>query len=326
MARTPTGQSLKVLETYPAGAFQYQLAVEPGIIRKEAYTEPRKAYPMSVRLLKNGKPADKKILRQAAASPDFERQPGWDEPHPDPESRIWRFDRLPGRAAENPEKLWLWQSGHESDYVGVLARPVALGAKYPMLLVTQLAGFEHLYRNHALYRIDNGKLEKVWSFSEAGRPMYTTVSPVRIQNRPALLFWQTRWGWQADEREADVHQISLLRWQNDKAVIETTPLPTLDIPLYAVAINFYPDVAQARQAAKAMVCDIEAPALERASDAYPFPGIEIYALDYPPLAREGNILLGHVFFTAEEARNYQSGLQHCMPATGSRMFPAYADQ
>lgn len=304
-ARASQNDAAKVLETFAAGAFQYQLAVAP-CVREEC--------PVIVNLLKNGKRVDRKTLPQAAVEGhEFERaliRPAWSD---------MLFNAAP--------ELRVWNSGYEDAYVGVLARAVPLDAARVGLLVTQLTGFDVLHRDHVLYVAEKGKLKEIWSFSDTSPPVSSAIYPVVHQGRNVLLFWKDHESYQEGYLEGRIvphsHQASLLIWRAKKKTLESVTLPTKEIPLYAAVIGFYPGAAQARQAAEKIECPINLELLHPETvDHRPFVSIfTLVTADYPQLKNEGEAFLGNVFFTREEAQQYQEGLERCTPTTDSRIVP-----
>jgi hypothetical protein len=300
-AKTSRNDAVKVLETFATGAFQYQVVVAPCVRKEECL--------VVVNLLKNGKRVDQKPLPQAAENRKFERKPI---------SPAWTsmlFNAAP--------ELRVWESGYENAYVGILARAVPLDAAHVGLLVTQLTGFDVLHRDHALYVVDEGKLKEIWSFSDSAPPVSSAVYPVTRQGQNYLLFWEDRQGYPEGENVPDTHRASLLAWRADKKTVESVTLPTKEISLYAAAAGFYPGAVQARQAAEKIECpaNLELPAPVTA-DRRPYVAIFLLATaDYPQLAHKEKVFLGNVFFTPEEAQEYQEGLKRCTPATDSRIIP-----
>jgi hypothetical protein len=294
----------KILETFAAEGFQYQIAMEP--CRKGKC-------PITVNLLKDGKLTDKKPLPQTAADRKFTHQladPAW-------------FS-APYNAAP---QLRVWESGEENTYVGVQAQAVPLDATHTGLLVTQLTGFERIRRDHALYSVAQGKLEKLWSFSGIG-PTASTVYPVVRQDKNYLLFQKSRAGHSSEDGQGyspdgDIlpysYEASLLHWQADRMAVETIPLPARGIPLYLAVIGFYPDMARAEQVAWETECQTRgepdgASAVNLRAFTY-----MLAVADYPQLARREKILLGNIFFTRAEAENFQQGLKTCKPALNAEI-------
>ncbi|MDR3054222.1 MAG: hypothetical protein LBU53_02300 [Zoogloeaceae bacterium] len=291
LAKAPKGH--KILETFHAGEFQYQIAVEPSVVIKDPSeeNEARTEYPMTIHLLKNGKRVDKAILSQASLLPDFRAE------HfvPDYSKR----------------KLRSWSSGHEISRGVTWAQTVRLDAVNTGLLVTQSRGWEHVTDNHELYVIYKGKLKKVWSFSgDPGSPWISSwVYPVFDQKQHVLLFLRYQ-SPNYTAKDHDTYEVDMLRWQADRGTIETIPLPVKDFPLYVVVIDFYPDMVQARETAPKPYCTN-------------YWNYVLASRDYPQLGKLKNskdFFSGNIFFTVDEAQKYQEALKQCEPATDSRIF------
>jgi hypothetical protein len=299
-AESSSGNAAKILETFSAGVFRYQIVALP-CVKKEKTSE----CPIAVNLLKNGRRLDREILPQAAANRKFVRRPI------DPGWTYRLFDAAP--------KLRVWTSGYENDYVGVLARAVPLGATHRGLLITQLTGFERLHRDHLLYAVENNKLKKLWSFSEdpSGRIVWSSVYPVIHQNQNYLLFWQGAQGYSKNsgDDEPDSEQASLLNWPAGKNVIEAMPLPAKELPLYLVVSSFYSSVAQARDAVRKIAGKEVACPESVASNI-----LALATAEYPKLTRQEKAFSGSLFFTKSQADDFQQELTHCTPAIKSETF------
>jgi len=291
-AKTPRNNATTVLETFAAGDFQYQIAVEPCVKKEKIELKQRTKWeecPITVNLLKNGKRLDEKTLPLAAEDQKFER--------------------------DSTDPSLLNSAGSCSNcYVGVSARLVQLDTAYAGLLVTQSSGFEWVTRDHVLYIIDEDKLKRVWSFSDSwygGHPEMSFISPLAAGTQHFLLFEETWVNFFGEEEEPDWVRSSLLEWRADRKEIVRTPLPTKEFPLYAVVAGFYPKVSSAREAAKGIEC-AEGGAIVRvlATDNY---------LTRGQTAQKA--MLGNVFFKREKAQEFQVGLKRCMPAMESEMIP-----
>lgn len=275
-------QSARTLEKFPADAFQYRLEVRPAVFR-----EGLKEYPMAVSLYRNGKRVDRRILPKAAESLDFEKR------------AIASHWAIPDASAA---KLAAWESGVEQHSLGTLARTVKLGRRGMGLLVSQLDGFDRLFRAHVLYGVEKGKLKEIWSFSETiGRGwQWSFVEPVTRNGQDFLVF---RRGVQnyafASDEEPDTVEIELLDWQAGS--LKTASLPTREFTLHVVWIASYPDAIKARQVAENLQFD-----------AFPIYALSVRA--YPQLpqlsAQEGHaVFLGNLFLTQEEAQKYQDAIK-----------------
>jgi hypothetical protein len=270
----------KVLQNYPAGAYQYQLVVGEGVAKTEGEFSWRE-YPLAIRLTNNGRQADQKIFFHVADGEDF---------IPDP-----------------PEK-GVWDYGEENTHVEISARLVSLaGSKEKsFLLVSRKYGFEILYNDHTLYGIEKGKLREIWRYDaqaslDQGKPYYSFVTPVKHQGRNYLWFRETReTPWRDISREAgdtwaDFLHDHLIGWRNGK--LEIVPLPTRRIPMYVVALRFFEDRNAIYKASFLLSCEAPIHALE--------------TWRYPSLQKYGVVFLGNVFFSQEAIAGYRAAVQQC---------------
>jgi hypothetical protein len=291
---------------FPAGEFQCRLEVRPRALRKNIFwpNDTIKEYPMAVSLYRNGRRLDRKLLPEAAWELDFEKRAI------DPDYSGWA---IPDVTEKN---LAVWESGVETSHLGTLARTVNLGKMGTGLLVTQLSGFERLFRKHVLYAIKKGKLKEIWSFSESiGRGwQWSFVEPVTRNGRNFLVFWSGIQDFAfTGSTEPDTLEIKLL--DAGSGVMQITSLPTREFPLYVVWIASYADAVKAREAAQ------QAQEANRECE-------DMHALafqDYPQLPRlpaqaeeAQAVFLGNIFLTLKEAQKYQEAMQFCMG--DSRLF------
>ena len=295
--------SPKVLGVFEAGRFQYQLAVAP-CVNKEG-----PECPVVVNLLQGGKQVDKQKLKWFAATQKFKPKP-------------------PEEGKASPGKAWaaVAEGCEDCDEIGescykIEAQLTPLDAKHSGLFLTQTCGMEHVVSLYELYTVINGKLKKVWSHfpSSIGAPMGTSVFPVVIEKRLALLLWESDWY----EHKLEAR---LLRWQADKKKMVSMKLPTKAFPLHLVAFGFYSEVDLANNAKSQIEC-VKA-AKDNAKDAEPADaepaegngeGFRLWKLQVletehlPQLKRPEKALLGNLFFTRKEAEEFQQELKACLP-------------
>lgn len=292
----PTRIAPAVLDTFDAGAYQYQLAVEP-CTRHDA----AERCPIVVNLLKRGRRVDSTTLLLAAATPDFYRVPV------DPAWGAALYDNNP--------RLAVWSAGFENAHVGTLARRVQLDDRQTGVLVTQNFGFERVSNVHSLYTELGSKIRRIWSY-EPGMPFrQSAVYPVAAGGKPCLLFWK-------NERIDDVltaHHAYLLRWDAHRKAMESIALPSPGIPLFAVAIAFY--ATPPESAPGPIACrrnnqshsTADEPSSGLMDEAYVHPYI-LSTKDYPGLPQGKAAMLGNMFFTLAEAQQYRQRLKNCAPS------------
>ena len=314
VAQTPL-KSSKVLETLHVSAdHAFQLGVLPCIKKKDRfYQQDMTECPIAVRLLKGNKNVGQETLPIPAFSNKFSQNQV---------STSW------GTELYNTEpSLKIYESGDENDYVGVLARKVQLGSNINALLVTQLAGFEKLIRNHNLYLIEKDKLKKIWSYSEGHPPndAISTIYPVTNQGRFSLLFSKTGVSWE-ESHEFDWNksfsfvEMSLLDVNQDYQV-ESIELPSEKHPLYAVVAGNYSSAEEANETILKIDCDNYTIEKNRATGKH---SIYIHSLvlkseTYPDLSSENKFIVGNLFFSKDGAEEYKKALGRCTPAPDAKM-------
>ncbi len=297
-----------VIDTFDAGAYQYQLVVMPCIERPDEDGKERTACPIVVNLLKGGKTVDSQELPLPVEIPLLEYMyiyPTWDATlyNHDPTQKVWSF-------------------GYEQWYVGVLPRLVQLDDKHVGLLVTQNYGFELINSKHVLFTEQRGKLKRIWSYY--GKEMFdqSAVYPVEVKGKPYLLYWQDG----GDVGSSTKHDVFLLRWDANKQKMESIKLPTADIPLYALSIEFYDPDDQLQENTRKFTCERNHDLLDTQRKSYldhiGTPFIRTLILDtedYPGLPQDKPNMWGNLFFTLEEAKKYQEALRKCKPPVDSEI-------
>ena len=298
----PTVRAPAVLDTFDAGAYQYQVAVQKCVkqYNKENDYE-ASVCPIVVNLLKNGRVVDTKALPLSAEINEF----GDDVPS-FIQMYIWpTWDAT--LYNHNPTQK-VWSFAYEQWYLGVLPRLVKLDDKRVGLLVTQNYGFETVNNMHVLYTEQRGKIKELWSHDDFFPYKQSAVYPVEVKGKPYLLFRQDKLSYPTSERET-----SLLRWSANKQMLESIKLPTADIPLYAVKISLFDPSPE--RIARSISC-------KRNLDHTGMPFIETLTFatnDYPSLSQDKAAMWGNLFFSLEEAKKYQEGLRHCEPPTESEI-------
>ncbi len=263
-----------VVESVAAGQFLYLIEEMPCADRAGV-----NECPLRIVLLRNGKRLDVKTLPVAAAARGFTRET----------SGGFRL----ATGLKNEPGLRVWESGEEENYLAFSARLVRLGESRTGLLVTELYGFSHLHRAHALYAEKGGKLKVAWSFVEGGGPVFSSVRP--LPGELALLFRQVQEGYAEEMPDSAV--LSLLRWREGAASVTARPLPVKGRPLYLVSAGVYSSVSGARKAAAAM----------RGKGGVSL--LVLAAKEYPQAAGKGEAVLGELFVSRTEARALRKKLR-----------------
>jgi hypothetical protein len=143
-----------------------------------------------------------------------------------------------------------WATGEENSYVATTARLLQLAPRTPALLVSQLAGFEHLKRNHVLIVPRAGKLVVAWKAQEGAGPTWSATEIIGSSDQQEIVHFYGFFYPAEDETESlDVVHLS---WK--VARVQETPLPAPTMPLYLLDLGTHDTAMQARQARTANTC------------------------------------------------------------------------
>ncbi len=299
-----------VIETFDAGAYQYQLVVTPCVERLSRYGHQETECPIVVNLLKEGKRVDSQELPLPAYIPILEHKYIW------PKWGAMLYNHNPAQK--------VWSFGYEYWHVSLLPKLVKLDDKQNGLLVTQHYGFEVLNDEHVLYTEYKGKLQRIWSHAGLPPPyQWSEIYPVTADGKPYLLFWRN-----SPDDQTTKHEAYLLRWNSNKKTVEPIALPTADIPLYAVAIEFYDSDEEETEIACKRNSELHDTTKENYTKLIGIPYVETYILstrNYPGLPQDKKMMSGNVFFSLEEARKLQQGLKDCEPSTDSEIIELNGD-
>jgi hypothetical protein len=206
--------SAVVLETFHAGQYDLDLAIE-------------------VRLLRQGRVADRVALPVPASSRRAEAE-SVDE--------SWGADWGTGPDVK------AWATGIEATYVSTLGRLVTFAPKTTGLLVSQYFGFEHVKRNHLVILPRNGKLTVAWKGGEGAGPTWSTTRVVGDPARERQDVVYFKGFYHPEENEFDSFDAARVSWDAASAAVRETPLPTPAMPLYLLNLGVHEDAAKARAA------------------------------------------------------------------------------
>ncbi len=298
-----------VIETFDAGTHHYQLVVMPCVERLSRFGYEETECPIVVNLLKEGKRVDSQELPLPAYIPILEHlyiRPSWGEMlyNHNPAQKVWSF-------------------GYDELSISLLPKLVQLDDQKTGLLVTQHYGFEAVNNLHVLYTERNGKLRRIWSHTDKTTRHHSEVYPVEANGKPYLLFWKN-----SPDYPITRHEAFLLRWNARKTAIESIALPTADIPLYAVAIEFYDSGEDEAE----ILCERNGKLQWARNESYNSligtPFVRSYTIsthDYASLPHDKKMMSGNVFFTLDNARKFQQGLTDCEPSTDSEIIELNGD-
>lgn len=185
-------------------------------------------YPINVELLKHDTVINSIALKWSADSEPIERtilneSYGATDPlQSDPEQSAWRI-------------------GSDENGVGVAAHIAKLTSHKRGLLVSQLAGFDHLKRTHSLFVVENGKLHRAWMSDEGAGPTWSAVFAVHSQKGDRIIYFR---GFQPDFGNLpDQFDAFSLNWDEKKGTLKPTSL----VGLYGVIAGFFKTAEEARQ-------------------------------------------------------------------------------
>lgn len=144
----------------------------------------------------------------------------------------------------------VWSTGEEESTVTASASAVPVEPGKPSgaraLLVTQMAGFDHPKRRHALYVASQGTLKTAWSRSEPQGPYVSQViaTPGHAPMYLSVFF-------SPDDDAADKVSAQRLAWDAKRQVFSEEPSLAA---VQAVVAGSYPTVRAARAARAASAC------------------------------------------------------------------------
>jgi len=225
-----TGAKRQVLRSFPAGPYTYELALEDCSASARPDLSGGSVCVFAVRLFRARSELDRVALFPPSCGPagatTVTRRLGAD------------------RAAA------AWATSDEHCDTEIAARTVDLGAAAKGLLVTELAGFEYRYRNHALYLPKDDKLEVAWSYQEdTGAAHRTTVSVIPGANANAntndLAFVEVV---RTERGEASAVRAERLRLDPASGKIASSPLPDASAPLFILHGAGLKSIGEARAA------------------------------------------------------------------------------
>jgi hypothetical protein len=222
----PAASADRVLQTFRADGLVLELAI----------AECRSSEcPIEVRLRRDRRVVDRVALPFAASSQRASIELV---------DTIWGADA--GRKA--------WATGEENNYVSTAARPLRIAPRTTALLVSQLAGFDHLKRNHLLLVPRAGKLVVAWEGREGAGPTWSATEIVGSpgSDRQEVAYFYGFF----DPTEVAFERLDVIRlsWNAAAARVRQTPLPARSMPLYLLDLGTHDTAAQAREARAANTC------------------------------------------------------------------------
>ncbi|MET0386473.1 MAG: hypothetical protein ABW321_10965, partial [Polyangiales bacterium] len=108
-----------------------------------------------------------------------------------------------------------WQTGDETTSAGTGARLLHLAPDVIGILVDQVAGFEHVKRQHVLLALVRDELRLVWQFEEPSGPTWSTATLVRVGEQDEAVLLVSCGNYSGEEAEsADECKTLLVRWDS----------------------------------------------------------------------------------------------------------------
>jgi len=269
----PAASADRVLETFRAGQFVLDLAI----------AECRSSEcPIVVRLRRDGRVIDRVTLPFAASSQRANAQ-----------AADWLWGADAGRKA--------WVNG---EYVATAARLLQLARSTPALLVSQLAGFDHLKRNHVLIVPRAGKLVLAWKAQEGAGPTWSATEIIGSPGNDRQDVAYFHGFFDPDEDTAERLDVIRLRWNATAARVQETPLPAPTMPLHLLDLGTHDTAMQARNARAASNC----------LWAY-------WVLDAGRFraGADRKVLLGMPYATHAAAEKAARSVQRCLPGAHARI-------
>ncbi|GKT25665.1 hypothetical protein [Acidovorax sp. SUPP3334] len=147
----------------------------------------------------------------------------------------------------------VWSTGEEENHVSVSARTLPLEREKPgtsrALWVTQMAGFDHPKRRHAMYVASSVRLKTAWSRSDPQGPHVSRVV-VPVHGAPVHLSMFLS----PSDDVADKVSAQRLEWDGRRQVFVEKPAAAA---LHAVVAASYSTLREARAARAASACVAE---------------------------------------------------------------------
>src|SRR5215470_5661265 len=217
----PAASADRVLQTFRTGPLVLDLAI----------AECRSSEcPIEVRLRRDRRVIDRVTLPFSASSQRASA-----------EAANWLSGADAGRKA--------WAIGEENNYVATAAGLLRIAPHTPALLVSQLAGFEHLKRNHLLLVPRAGKLVAAWKAEEGSGPTWSATQIVGSPDRREIVYFHGFFD--PDEDTAERLDAVRLDFDAASARLHESALPNRAMPLYLLNLGIHGTVAQAREARSA---------------------------------------------------------------------------
>ena len=166
---------------------------------------------------------------------------------------------------------WLVGNPDIESHFKLNPRMVRLGPDLAGLLLTEVAGFDHLTYSHQLFVRQSKKLLRPWAVEgvKSGAPMWTIASvadPDRDGRDEIMVIEASRVGLYTDAGTEE-WTLSVLGWDAKRAKLIKIPPGKVKARAYAAIVGSYPTIAQAKKAQEKTSC--AAPFGLYKSDAFP---------------------------------------------------------
>jgi len=270
----PAASADRVLQTFRTGPLVLDLAI----------AECRSSEcPIEVRLRRDRRVIDRVTLPFSASSQRASA-----------EAANWLSGADAGRKA--------WAIGEENNYVATAAGLLRIAPHTPALLVSQLAGFEHLKRNHLLLVPRAGKLVAAWKAEEGAGPTWSATQIVGSPDRQEIVYFNGFF----DPTEDAVERLDVVRlnWSSAAARIRATTLPTRTTPLYLLDLGIHDTAEQARQTRAENNC---------------LSSLWILDAGRFRAGADGKALIGTLYATRAAADQAARSVRRCLPGAHARV-------
>jgi len=141
----------------------------------------------------------------------------------------------------------VWHIGYEIRSLALHTRPIELSAGRRGLLVHLIGGWDHTWRIHYIFVVQDDRLVLAWSANEVDTEDLAAVHLADVDGNgyPEILyFYGTYHGWRdqaSDETLAGV-EAAVYRWNDDTGKIEGLTLAAAGIPIYAAVGGMFDTV------------------------------------------------------------------------------------
>jgi hypothetical protein len=189
--------------------------------------------PVLISLLDAGNVLDEEVLPWPSATREAAEQPaeaGWGARDP----------------MDHATRVKAWVTGEEATFLATMVRPLSLAPGTGGVLVSQIAGFEHLKRAHVVFVAVGQELVKAWAVQEGAGWTFSAAAPIQLApERDGVVYFE-RFDHSLDsDTEPDTLTAEILGWDAMKRRL--VPVPAQKGRLAAVVVGPFANVREAKQ-------------------------------------------------------------------------------